>query len=319
MPVAVLFPGQGSQFPGMADAWMDHPAGKAVIEAASNALGWGVVERSREPSALEETEVVQPAVFACDVAAFEVLRAEGVLFHAAAGHSLGEYAALVATGALTFEDGLAALSVRAREMGKASEATPGAMTALLGLSLAEAADVCDVAGRGDVLAVANENGPKQTVLSGSVAAVDRATELARSRGARTVRLQVAGAFHSPLMEPALQPVREALSRLEFHAPTFTLIPNASGKPTLQPIAIRDLLSRHLISPVRWDATMRAMKDMHIDWFVEAGPGDVLSKLARRAVEGSAVRAVGSPDDARSVAAELRQAHGQGQGEGQRGT
>src|SRR5207245_5245548 len=138
--------------------------------------------------------------------------------------SLGEYAALVAAGAIKLKQGLTALMARAQAMHRASSERPGAMTALMGTSPEEAADICRVAGRGDVLAVANENGPKQTVLSGSVAAVERAEELARGRGAKAVRLKVAGAFHSPLMEPALPPVREAISKVHFAKPRFTLIP-----------------------------------------------------------------------------------------------
>lgn len=305
--VAVLFPGQGSQTAGMADPWLDHPAGKDVLDRASVVLGWDVVERSRDEAALEQTEVVQPAVFACDLAGFAVLVSEGVAFDAAAGHSLGEFAALVASGAVAFEEGLRALAIRAEAMGKASRENPGAMTALIGVSAEEAFEVCEVAGRGDVLSVANENGPRQIVLSGSLSAVARAEELARSRGARFVRLQVAGAFHSPLMQPALPAVRDAISRVTFREPQFALVPNASGKMTTQPPALRDLLSRHLVSPVRWDASVKAMAEAGITWFVEAGPGDVLSKLARRSAPGGTVRAVGSPEDARAVADELRAA------------
>src|SRR5919204_4217824 len=273
MQLAVLFPGQGSQYPGMADPWTQHRAGKKVLHKASRALGWDVVERSRDPEALKRTDVVQPAIFACDLAAYAVLREEGVPCHAAAVHSLGEYAALVAAGVMDLKHGLQALAVRARAMQAASEANPGGMTALIGMTLDEARDVCEVAGRGDVLAVANENGPKQTVLSGSVAAIERAEELARARGAKAVRLQVAGAFHSPLMDTAVQPVREAISRINFRPPAFPIIPNASGKPTEQPLALRDLLARHLSSPVRWDASVRSMAEMGVTMFLEAGPGD----------------------------------------------
>lgn len=306
MQLAILFPGQGSQYPGMADPWLEHKAGKKVIHRASKALGWDVVETSRDPEALKRTDIVQPAIFACELAAHAVLKAEGVTFHAAAGHSLGEYAALVASGVMDLRKGLRALAVRASAMQRASEDNPGAMTALLGLSLEEAREVCDVAGRGDVLAVANENGSRQIVLSGSVAAIERAEELAKGRGGRVVRLPVAGAFHSPLMDGAVQPVREAISRIDFHTPEFPIVPNASGKPTTQPLVLRDLLGRHVISPVRWEQSMRAMADMGIQSFVEAGPGDVLGKLARRAVPGSEVRSVGSPADARALAEELRQ-------------
>lgn len=311
--VAVLFPGQGSQFPGMADPWLDHPAGKEVLVRASNALGWDVVERSRDPEALELTEVVQPAVFACDLAAFAVLRAEGAPCDAAAGHSLGEYAALVASGAVEFEAGLAALATRADAMGAASRENPGTMTALIGLSTEEAREVCEVAGRGDVLAVANENAAKQVVLSGSLGAIEKAEAAARSMGAKALRLQVAGAFHSPLMQPALQPVREAIARMPFKEPAFTLVPNVSARPTTNPLVLRDLLARHLVSPVRWEASMRALGDMGVGWFLEAGPGDVLGKLARRAVPGSTVRQVGSPQDAAAAVEAIRQALSMGEG------
>ena len=303
--IATLFPGQGSQYPGMADPWAGHPAGKDALERCSAILGWDVVEKSRDAEALKRTDVVQLAVFACDLAAFDVLKAEGVMTNVAAGHSLGEYVALVASGAVVLEPGLAALAARASAMEKASEDNPGAMTAIIGMSLDEAREVCGIAGRGDMLAVANENSPKQTVLSGSVSAVERAEELARSRGAKAVRLQVAGAFHSPLMGSAVQPVREALSRIHFERPAFPIIPNASGKPTAQPLVLRDLLSRHLISPVRWDASMQAIAGMGVDFVIEAGPGGVLGKLARRAVPGATVRSVGTPEQARAVADEVR--------------
>jgi [acyl-carrier-protein] S-malonyltransferase len=305
MRVAILFPGQGSQYPGMADPWLDHPSSKEVLAGCSELLGWDVVEASRDAQALGRTEIVQPAVFACDLAAYAVLRAEGAPCDAAAGHSLGEYAALVASNALTLQDGLTALAVRAESMGRASHDHPGTMTALVGLSLAQAREVCEKAGRGDVLAVANENAEKQTVLSGSLQAIERAEELARSQGGRAIRLQVAGAFHSPLMEPALQPVRQAISRVALRQPDFPVIPNASGQATTQPLVLRDLLSRHIISPVRWSRTMRSMAELDISWFLEAGPGDVLGKLARRAVPGAQVRQVGSPDEARAVADEMR--------------
>jgi [acyl-carrier-protein] S-malonyltransferase len=264
-----------------------------------------VAATARDEAALKRTEVVQLAIFVCDLAAHSVLTAEGVRCDMAAGHSLGEYAALVAAGVVELEPALDALATRAEAMGRASRENPGAMTALVGVSPEDAAEICAVAGRGDVLAVANENSPKQTVLSGSVSAIERAEELARGRGAKAIRLSVAGAFHSPLMEPALAPVREVLARIEFRAPSFPIVPNLSATPTTQPSALRDCLSRHLVSPVRWDATMRAMEDAGITWFIEAGPGDVLAKLARRAVPGAVVHAVGSPDAARAVADEVR--------------
>src|SRR5262245_9637459 len=205
MRAAVLFPGQGSQQAGMADPWLEHPAGRKRLEECSSVLGWDVVEASRDEKALGRTETVQLAVVACELAAYDVLTAEGAVFEAAAGHSLGEYAALYAVGAVDFADGLATLATRADAMENASGLNPGTMTAVIGLSPEDAHRVAEVAGRGDVLVVANDNGARQMVLSGTVPAIERAEELARSQGAKAIRLPVAGAFHSPLMGPALQP------------------------------------------------------------------------------------------------------------------
>jgi [acyl-carrier-protein] S-malonyltransferase len=260
-----------------------------------------VAELCRDADALATTELVQPALFACDLAAFRVLEAEGVRFEAAAGHSLGEFVALVAADVLDDVDAFGIVVVRGRSMQEASDATPSGMTAIIGLSAADAAEVCRVAGRGDVLEVANENAAKQVVLSGSIPAIERAEEAARSKGSKAIRLKVAGAFHSPLMRPALDPVRDALSRVTFRAPRMALVPNVSGRITRESSALRDLLSRHIVSPVRWERSIRALADAGVDTFVEAGPGDVLSKLARRNAPGTTAIAVGSPADAAALA------------------
>jgi [acyl-carrier-protein] S-malonyltransferase len=301
---AVLFPGQGSQYPGMADPWADRPAGKAVLDQVSAVLGYDVAEACRDESRLADTAVVQPALFACDLAAYRVLEEEGLMFEMAAGHSLGEFVALVASGATDLGPTLEAVVERGLAMDDAGQITPGAMSALVGISPTEAAEIVRVAGRGDVLTVANENSPKQTVVSGTVAAVERAEDLARSRKARVVRLKVAGAFHSPLMQPALARVRDAVARLNFREPRYPVVPNASGRPTSQPSALRDLLSRHLVSPVKWERSIRAMAEEGIDLFVEAGPGDVLAKLAKRCVPQARAESVGTPEEARSLADEV---------------
>jgi [acyl-carrier-protein] S-malonyltransferase len=298
-----MFPGQGSQFAGMADPWLRHPVSSAVFDVASAQLGFDLAEACRDSDALARTDTVQLGVFVCDVAAFRVLEWAGVRPVAVAGHSLGEFAALVAAGVLEFPAALEAVRQRAEAMVAASAATPGAMTALMGLSSAEAADVCAVAGRGDVLTVANENSPKQTVLSGTVAAIERAEALARTRGARPIRLRVAGAFHSPLMTPALAGLRSALARLEFRPPICSVVPNVSGRPTVQPAAIRDLLSRHLLSPVRWERSMTSIAGLGVTRLIEAGPGDTLSKLAKRCVPGMDVVTAGTPEEALAVAGE----------------
>jgi [acyl-carrier-protein] S-malonyltransferase len=307
MKTAVIFPGQGSQFTGMADAWTSDAAGGRVLEEASDVLGYDIVEACRDEERLADTAVVQPAIFACDLAAFSALEARGVTFFMAAGHSLGEFAALVAAGTLEFRPCLEVVALRGSATRDAAAHRPGSMTAIVGCSPDEAADICRVAGRGDVLAVANVNSPVQTVVSGSMDAVSRAEELARSRGARAIRLNVAGAFHSPLMHPAVAPVRRGLAGLAFHEPRFPLVPNASGKPTNRGAALRDLLSRQLVSPVQWERSLRAMSEAGIGCFVEAGPGDVLTRLVRRCVPDAMTFSVGSPSDADAFVASLREA------------
>lgn len=305
MTVAVLFPGQGSQYPGMADPWTSHHAGRALLQDASDALGYDVVEACREEARLSDTAALQPILFACELAAFRVLEAEGVEVDMAAGHSLGEFAALVAAGAVPFRRALEVVVERGRATGEAAQEVRGAMSAIVGPSPDEVQELCRIAGRGDVLAVAAENAPRQAVVSGTVAAVERAEALARSRGARVVRLDVAGAFHSPLMRPALPPLRQALAWLPFYFPRFPVVPNASGRPLTHPEALRDVLSRHLVSTVRWERSMRAMAAAGITLFVEAGPGEVLARLARRCVPGARAVSVGSPAEVSALASSMK--------------
>jgi [acyl-carrier-protein] S-malonyltransferase len=294
---AVVFPGQGSQFVGMADPWMAHEAGRAVIAEASDALGRDIVAECHDEGALATTELVQPALLACDVAAFRVLDALGASFSGAAGHSLGEFAALVAADVLDLGSASAIVVVRGRAMQRAGRERPGTMTALLGAGTEAANEICDEA-RGDgVLLVANENSPQQVVISGSVEAIERAEAIAAARKIRAVRLRVAGAFHSPLMEPAVAPLAEAIARAEFRAPRFPVASNVTGAPVSDPDEMRALLERHVVSPVRWERCARSLAVAGADTFVEAGPGDVLTKLAKRVVPEARAVAVGSPEDA----------------------
>ncbi len=284
----------------MANPWLAHEAGRSVLAECSKALGYDLVQVCRDGEALSRTDVVQPALFACDVAAFRVLESEGVRPVVVAGHSLGEYAALVAAEVLDLRPTVLAVAERGAATHEAATSYPGAMTALVGVSPEDAAELCAVAGRGDVLAVANENSAAQTVLSGTVAAIERAETLARTRNIKAVRLKVEGAFHSPLMQPALERVRRAIAGLEFRQPRFAVIPNASGRPTTSPQEIRDLLGRQLMSPVRWSRTMESMANVTVDTVIEAGPSDVLTRLARRSMRHAHVVGVGSPEDARSA-------------------
>ncbi|HXF71264.1 MAG TPA: ACP S-malonyltransferase [Actinomycetota bacterium] len=309
MPVAVLFPGQGSQYVGMADPWVAHGSGRAVLEEVSALLGWDVVAGCRDEGALASTAFVQPALLACDLAAFRVLESEGVRPGAAAGHSLGEVVALAAAGVLDLADAVGIVAERGRAMDRAAAARPGTMTALLGLPLEEARALAEEARGEDVLVVANENAERQAVLSGSVPAVERVEAMARERGARAVRLRVAGAFHSPLMEPAVEPLRARVARARFHRPRFPVASNVSGALEDDPEVLRELLVRQVVAPVRWHAAMRALADAGFDAYLEAGPGDVLTKLARRAVPGATALAVGSPEAARAAAGAVSVAAG----------
>jgi [acyl-carrier-protein] S-malonyltransferase len=303
MHAAIVFPGQGSQFAGMADVWITHDAAREVLDDATDAIGRDIVAGCRDEEALATTEFVQPAILACDVAAFRVLDALGVTFVGAAGHSLGEFGALVAAEVVDLADALRIVAVRGRAMQAAGDARPGTMTALLGVGGQDAAVLCDEAREGDVLLVANENSPQQVVISGSVAAIERAEALAAERKIRAVRLNVAGAFHSPLMAPAVEPLAAAIDGVTFAPPRFPIASNVTGALVTDPKELRTLAERHVVSPVRWESCVGALRAVGADTFVEAGPGDVLTKLAKRVVPGARALAVGSPEAAASLATE----------------
>jgi [acyl-carrier-protein] S-malonyltransferase len=299
MRYAVVFPGQGSQGVGMADPWVSHPDGKAVLDEASEALGRDVVAGCRDDAALATTEFVQPALLACDVAAYRVLRAEGLPDPVGvAGHSLGEFAALVAADAVWLRDALEVVIARGAAMQRAGEERPGTMTALLGVGAADAEQLCAEARGDDVLVVANENSPAQVVASGSVAAIGRLETIAKERKVRAVRLQVAGAFHSELMRPAVDPVLAALDRIEVRDPAIPVAENVSGELVHDAATLRELLGRQVVSPVRWEAGIRALVAAGATEFLEAGPGDVLTKLMKRIDAAAVALAVGSPSAAK---------------------
>ncbi len=300
MTFAVVFPGQGSQSEGMADAWHTHPAGRSVLSEASEVMQRDVVAGCHDRAALETTEFVQPALLACDVAAFRVLEAEGLTAPSivgVAGHSLGEFAAFVASGAMRLPDALGLVVVRGEAMQRAGEERPGTMTALLGMDTQQASALCEEARGDDVLLVANENSPAQVVISGSVPAIERAETLAAEQKVRAMRLNVAGAFHSELMEPAVEPILDALAEIEVDAPRFPIAENVSGTLVHDPVELRGLLARHVVSPVRWHACAVALADAGATTFLEAGPGQVLTKMAKRVVPGASAVAVGTPEAA----------------------
>jgi malonyl CoA-acyl carrier protein transacylase len=261
---AILFPGQGSHEEGMDAPFRGHP----LLERGLERLGHDPFARLEEG-----TRHQQPALFLCSVAAWAEARPPAA---AAAGHSLGEYAALFAAGALSFEDALELVDVRARAMAAAGEAQPGGMVAMLG---GEPADVEALAGRLG-LVVANDNAPGQLVLSGPLEAVREAQDAARDAGARARPLPVSGAFHSPLMEPAAAALREALARVEFLEPSIPVWSNGSAAPFAD---VRRELAENLLRPVRWRETILAMHEAGMERFDELGPGRVLTGMVKRTV------------------------------------
>ena len=300
MTFAVVFPGQGSQFESMADPWSTHPAGQAVMEEASEAMERDIVAGCHDPDALATTEFAQPALLACGVAAFRVLEAEGLRSErlaGAAGHSLGEFAALVAAGTMLLPEALALVVVRGEAMQRAGEARPGTMSALIGADTETAEALCDEAREDGVLLVANQNSPAQVVISGSVEAIERAETLAKERKIRAIRLNVAGAFHSPLMEPAVDPILRMLDDIELRTPAFPIAENVSGTLVDDPAELKELLGRHVVSPVLWQRDAQALAAAGATTFLEAGPGDVLTKMAKRVVPGATALAVGTPEAA----------------------
>jgi [acyl-carrier-protein] S-malonyltransferase len=268
--IAAIFPGQGSHAPDMDEPYRGSPAFERGLEL----LGFDPFERLDEG-----TRFQQPAIFLCSVAAWDIWREESpedlAQVRAAAGHSLGEYAALVAAGALAFDDAVALVAQRAAAMADAGDLNPGSMVAMLGGDDHAVRALATRLG----LTVANDNAPGQLVLSGATDAVAQAEELARDEtGARARLLPVSAAFHSPLMEPAAARLADALSRVEVKPAAFPVYANGSAAPFTD---VRRELSQNLLGPVRWRETMLALRAAGIDRYVEHGPGAVLTGLIKR--------------------------------------
>lgn len=289
MPTAFLFPGQGSQKPGMgADLFEQFPTARARFEEANEVLGFSLSDimfSDEEDAAekLKQTEITQPALYTHSLAAMAVLEEKGVSPEMAAGHSLGEYSALAAVGAMSFADGLRAVRRRGDLMAQAGVIRPGAMAAILGLDNEVVEAICeDASEEGDVAVAANYNSPGQIVISGDRGAVSRASEAAKEAGARrALPLPVSGAFHSPLMEYAVDGLGEALASLQIQTPRCPVYLNVTASPTSDPGEIRQRLLDQLTSPVRWAQSLEAMAADGTTRFVEVGTGNVLSGLVKR--------------------------------------
>ena len=279
---AFVFPGQGSQFPGMCkDLYDAHSEAREMCQAANRLLGFSLTDIMFEGSDedLRQTKVTQPAIFLHSVVAQRLMTIERP--DMVAGHSLGEFSALVACGALRFEDALLLVYARAEAMQAACEANPGTMAAVLGLPDEQVDAICQ-AHKGGVVVAANFNCPGQIVISGESEAIDAICPVFKEAGARrALRLPVGGAFHSPLMAPAAEALADAINKTEFHKPFCPIYQNVTAKPSIEPEIIRENLLAQLTSPVRWTQSVQNMIADGATEFYEFGPGDVLKGLIRK--------------------------------------
>jgi [acyl-carrier-protein] S-malonyltransferase len=288
VPITYLFPGQGSQYVGMGrDLYTTFPASRDVFDQADDILDTALSRICFEGPAnlLNDTWNTQPAILVTSIAALHALPERSIPDPAfVAGHSMGEFSALVAASALSFKDGLKLVRERGRLMKEAGDRSPGGMAAILGMERDQVEAIC-AAGRsqtGEYVGIANDNCPGQLVISGTTTALDRAVELAGDQGAKRVtRLAVSIAAHSPLMKQAAEEFKRALDATPFQKPVVPLVANATASPLTVPDNIREALGLQLTSPVRWTESVRWMIDQGVNRFVEVGPKQVLTGLLRR--------------------------------------
>ena len=279
---AFVFPGQGAQYVGMGkDLYDNSPMAKELFEKANEILGFRITDLMFEGTDedLRQTKVTQPAIFLHSVILAKTL---GKSFEPemTAGHSLGEFSALVSAGAMTFEDGLKLVSQRAQAMQKACEIEASTMAAIVGLDDAVVEDVC--ADIDEIVVAANYNCPGQLVISGSIAGVDKACEQLTEKGAkRAIKLPVGGAFHSPLMEPARTELASAIENTEFNTPVCPIYQNVNAQAVTDPSTIKENLVAQLTAPVRWTQTVQNMIAGGVSSFTEVGPGKVLQGLVKK--------------------------------------
>lgn len=286
--IAFLFPGQGAQHVGMGRRIAEQfPSARRLFDQANEILGYDLAKLCREGPAtqLDATDVSQPAIFVTSLACLEKLKAENPdvieRCEITAGLSLGEYTALVFAGALTFADGVRLVQARGRAMQAAANATPSGMVSVLLLNLEQVQQIRDQAREAGTIEIANYLCPGNIVLSGAKAACEKAVELTEAAGGRAVPLTVAGAFHTDIMKPADAQLAGALAGVEFTAPRIPVVSNVDARPHTDPAEFKDILVRQVISPVRWEDSMRHLLEQGIDEFYEIGPGKVLTGLLKR--------------------------------------
>ena len=292
---AFVFPGQGSQFVGMGkNLYESNPLAKELFDKADEILGFKITDImfAGTDEQLKQTNVTQPAVFLHSVV---TALCQGDEFQPSmvGGHSLGEFSALVAVGALTFEDGLRLVAARANAMQKACEANPGIMAAIIGLPDEKVEEICaEVTAAGNTVVAANYNCPGQLVISGSIEGINQACEKLKAAGAkRALPLKVGGAFHSPLMKPAKDELQAAIEKTAFAAPKCPVYQNVDGKPHTDPAEIKTNLIAQLTSSVRWTSSVQAMIADGADDFTECGPGKALQGMIGRIDKTVAIRGI----------------------------
>lgn len=290
-PFAIVFPGQGSQSVGMLDAWSDHSVVREAVEEASTALGenLGQLIHDGPKDALSLTVNTQPVMLLAGIAAYRVwLHETGCTPTVLAGHSLGEYSALVAAGVLTLSEAVPLVRFRAQAMQEAVPVGAGAMAVIMGMDASAVVEGCHRVGtefasqRGEVVEAVNFNDPGQTVIAGNKASVERACDVLKTMGAkRALPLPVSAPFHSSLMRPAAERLRERLAKLELRAPAIPVVNNIDVSVESDPIRIKDALVRQAAGPVRWVECVQAIRQRGVETLVEVGPGKVLAGLCKR--------------------------------------
>jgi [acyl-carrier-protein] S-malonyltransferase len=307
MKIALLFPGQGSQRVGMGrDLAHEYATARQTFDEADDALGQPLSKLCFEgpEDELTLTKNTQPAILATSIAVFRVLRERGLAFDIVAGHSLGEWSALVAAGAIGFRDAVRLAHARGSYMQDAVPAGQGAMAAVMGLDLAAVAAACEkAAAPGEVVEVANINGAGQIVISGHTGAVERAIAEARAAGAkRAVKLAVSAPFHCSLMQPAADKLAAALADVAIAAPSVPVVANVTAEPSQDPVRIKQLLVQQVTSTVRWEASIRAIAGLGVTRAYELGSGAVLKGLVKRIAGAIDTTAIGEPHEVKAFTA-----------------